>query len=353
MRKLCLVFLLLLFPVTGAAKDLSTLYRQDALRYWQTRYPSNIQYNFRNVILPVLSPQERLRLSSVQLLFPLVGAGGGDPLEFYSYIDQTGPKVAMPILSIKFFDDLAIAYAWLWANGYSIETVSDYVATLKYNDPTKFQGSKYPQPFDALNVPANALDNSDVDDLSQKILKSAMVWILSHELGHIFYGHPGYGPNISAEQARRNEEQADRFATELMRRIGVAPLGMANFFTVASHWWANRGDFSSDQAWRYYLEHQTHPLTAGRLKALAQDIEASAPIFARKEPNYSSALKSVLFASGEITKMAKLLEDEYLQRSVRAKARCIAEQGMSLAPRHPQAAWPGKFQKCMQKAMSQ
>ncbi|MFC1863100.1 hypothetical protein ACFL1Z_04050 [Thermodesulfobacteriota bacterium] len=352
MRKLNLIFVLLLFPVIAGAKDLSTLYSQDTLSYWQTRYPKNIQHNFLNVIMPILNSNEKNILSSTKLVFPLIGEHGGDPLEFYSYFDQSGPKVAMPILSIKFFDDLAIAYAWLWVNRYSIETVSDYVATLKYNDHNKFHLSKYPQPLDALNIPRNALENSDVDDLSQKILKSAMIWILNHELGHIYHRHPGYGPDVSAEQAQKNEEQADRFATELMRRIGVAPIGMANFFTVASHWWSNRGDFTSDQAWRYYLENKTHPLTAGRLKMLAQDIQESAKVFVRKEPNYPSALQGVLNASGDISKIAKLLEDTKLQRSIRAKAMCITELGLSLAPRYPHEIWPIGYQKCIAREMN-
>ena len=40
--------------------------------------------------------------------------------------------VTMSAASLKFFDDFCVAIAWLQANGYSIETASDYVSMLKY-----------------------------------------------------------------------------------------------------------------------------------------------------------------------------------------------------------------------------
>jgi hypothetical protein len=345
MKRIYLLCILLLIPIQTAAKDLSNLYEPNTLVYWQGRYPKNIQYNFENVIRANLEPKERTRLKSVQLKFPLVGINN-DPLAFYSFPAGHPPLVVVPILSVKFFDDLAIAYSWLTESGYSAETVIDFVSMLKYGKADWFPGGRYPQPMRALRVPANALDNPNVDKISQNILKSAMIWILAHELGHIYYRHPDYG-SVPAEQAQRNEEESDRFATEIMRRIGVAPIGMGIFLTVAVHWWQNRGDVDTDEAWRYYVETATHPLTAHRMRTLAALLQEYAEDFARKEDNYYTALQAVRNAARDISSIARLLEDEDMQKSIKVRARCLRIQPNSLVPRFPNVNPPSEFLRCL------
>ncbi len=345
MKKIYLLCILLLIPIQVAGKDLSNLYEPDTLAYWQGRYSRNIQFNFENVIRSNLEPKELTALKTVQLKFPLVGINK-DPLAFYSYPGGHPPLVTLPILSVKFFDDLGIAYSWLTGSGYSAETMIDYVSMLKYGKPDWFLQSRYPQPMRALRVPVNALDNRNVDDNSQKILKSALVWILVHELGHIYYRHPDYG-SVPAEQAQKNEEESDRFATEIMRRIGVAPIGMGIFLTVAVHWWQNRGDFDTEEAWRYYLETATHPLTAHRMRTLAGLIQGSAEDFVRKEPNHDVALQAVQDAARKVAGIARLLEDQDIQKNIKVRARCLKSQPDSLAPRFPNTNPSPEFLKCL------
>ena len=345
MKKIYLSCILLLIPIQVASKDLSNLYEPNTLVYWQGRYSKNIEYNFENVIRANLEPKELAALKTAQLKFPPVGVNK-DPLAFYSFPRGYPPLVVLPILSVKFFDDLAIAYSWLTESGYSAETMIDYVSMLKYGKPDWFPDSRYPQPMRALRVPANALDNPNIDKNSQNILKSAIVWILAHELGHIYYRHPDYG-RVSAEQAQKNEEDSDRFATEIMRRIGVAPIGMGIFLTVAVHWWQNRGDVDTEEAWRYYLETATHPLTAHRMRTLAGLIQGSAEDFARKEPNYNVALQAVRDAAEKITGIARFLEDQDLQKNIKIRAHCLKLQPNPLAPRSPNTNPSPEFLKCL------
>lgn len=330
---LAVLLMALLLPLSLAGKDLSGLYDQSTLNYWQGRYSKNLLWNYRNTILPVLTQQERKTLKGLRIRFPLVGQIGGDPLEYYSGFDRGLPVVVIPILSVKFFDDLAIAMAWLDANGYSMGTVTDWVAILKYLPPRSFPGGRYLPPLRTLQIPPNATRNPKVDALSQKILKSAIIWILGHELGHIFYRHPGYGRGASAEQIQANEIQADRFATEMMRRIGVAPVGLAFFFTIAIHWLPNRSDFSTQRAWRDFISKANHPLSTERLRKLAVQINGNAQDFARKEPNYSNALRAIYSAAKEIDKLSRFLANEELQGTIKRKALLTSQLPDPFKPR--------------------
>ena len=325
-----LAMIMLLIPLAASSKDLSSMYDQATLSYWHTRYPGNTEWNFENLILGKLTPEERATVGDVKLRFPLKAEGeiAGEPLAFYA----TAPPraITIPILSIKFFDDLSVAFAWLEENRYSTETVIDYLSMLKYQQATNFPNGHYPAPLAALNIHDNALKNPLVDDLSQKILKSAIVWIMAHELAHIYYRHPGYQGDVSVSQ--ENEKQADRFANEIMRRIGVPPIGMSYFFLFSVHLTLHRGDFDTDKAWNDYVKKtSTHPLSADRLQTLASDLQRRAEDFTKTETDRQAALRRVQYAASQIAGIAKLIGDPDMQKSMRAKG--LATNLDYLAPR--------------------
>lgn len=330
MRSVSLVMIMLMIPLASFGRDLSSMYDSATLAYWKTRYPANTEWNFENLILAKLKPDERAAVGNVALRFPLAAEGraAGDPLAFYA--SAPPPAITMPVLSIKFLDDLSVAFAWLEVKGYSTETVADYLAMLKYRDARDFPGGRYPAPFSALRIPDNALDDPMVDDLSQKILKSAIVWIMAHELAHIYYRHPGNQGDVTVSQ--ENEKQADRFANEILRRIGVPPIGMSYFFVFAANYTPHRGDFGSDREWKDFLSQKsTHPLTAERLQALASDLEKRAEDFTKTEPDRKAALQRVRYTAGQIAGIAKLIGDPDMQKSMRAKG--LATDLDVLAPR--------------------
>ncbi|MCP3871880.1 MAG: hypothetical protein GY699_01800, partial [Desulfobacteraceae bacterium] len=258
-----------------------------------------------------LTPKERRAIGKVNLTFPLIVPKQNAPINFYATNQPRG--ILMPILSVKLFDDVAIASAWLMFNGYSQNTVYDYMSIIKYNNPKSFPGHRYPLPLKALQIPANALKDSRVDSLSQQILKSAIVFILAHELGHLRYNHPGY--DIPLDQARKNELEADDFALELMRRIGVPPFGMTHFFLTAFYMSVHRGDFSSDKEWEIYLrEKSTHPLSPGRIRGLTSKLRKHRRAFARTQPDLNKGIKQINYIALQLDGIADILGDKKIQK---------------------------------------
>jgi len=334
MRKIFLLNVFFIWFVTmGAhAKDLSNMYSIDVLSAKKQRYAPNIQWNWDNLVIGSLTWQEKSKIGGVSLEFPVFAEGKvkGDPMAFYS--SPAHGVVTIPILSVKFLDDLSIAFAWLEENGYSTETVLEYLTMLKYSNANKFPGRVYPDPLKALCIPANALDNPRVDDLAQKILKSAIVWIMAHELGHVYFKHAGYGGSVSISQ--KNEIQSDAFATEIMRRVGVAPAGMAYFFLFVTHWVPSRGDFASDSEWNGYLTKKaTHPLTSKRMQIMANDLNSKAADFSRIEIDRYASIQRVKYIASQIEGVARILGDLDFQKSIKIKG--LMTDLEALRPRKP------------------
>ncbi len=323
----------LLLPLAALAqkpKDLSELYDKGTLEYWHTRYPISTQRIFNEGMLPVFNVAEKRVLANIDLQFPLRPTGEyyGDPLALYA----GGNTVTMPISSLKFFDDLCVAYAWLWANDYSLETVNDYVAMLKYSDPEKFSGGRYPQPLKALHIPENALQNPKVDELALRFFNSARAFMLAHELGHIYHRHPGYGPNVTKEQARENETEADEFALDIMRRAATIPMGMGLFFQATACWLPNRWDFESEEAWEAYQDTSTHPLNADRLESLAIMLNEADDDFTPGRKGNPADREIIRFIAMGIADVAQWLKDLDLQHSMVISA--LETTPAALAPRH-------------------
>jgi len=289
-----LVAVIVALPGAAAAADLSNLYDQSTLEYWQGRYSTSTQRTLDLILKN--NPAYRERLAGVQLALPLFaeGADRGNALQFWStYPSQ--PTVHLPVLSLKFLDDLSTAYAWLDVNGYAVETVSNYVAMVAYRRPADFPGQRFPQPLTAL-IPndGNPLGNQRVNDLSLAILVSARAFIIGHELGHIYYTHVPYQAlpaDTRAAKSQSNEIQADQFGLELLRSTGLPPLGMILYFMAAANW-----DPSTPT---------THPLTGDRLKALAQQLHSNADGFAHGDP---SELARVEFVAQGLATIADDLE---------------------------------------------
>lgn len=318
MTRAALMVILLAWPLVSPAADLSGMYGEELLRHWQGRYHRSIFGNLKEVIWPVLDESERAALAGVALEVPLPNElpqeGRGDPFLFYATVDQ---KVVMPTLSVNFFADLCAASAWLDLKGYETTAVTDYIAMLKYNRTVQH----YPVPFEALGVPEEAWEDPVVSETAQTCLGTGIIFILTHELGHIYHGHRGY-EGISREQAQRNEAAADAFAIDIMRRIGDMPAGMAHWLLFATYWAANRADFTTEEEWKVHLrDENTHPLTGTRLRLVAAEMRDAANDFARSAPDYQVAVRAALSIAKEMEIIAGLLDNSDLQQFIAYRGR--------------------------------
>jgi Peptidase U49 len=326
----------LLLAPPALAKNMASLYDDATLAHWQPRFAEGIRWNVDHVIWPRLDVSERQRLAGVNLCFPLRGPSG-DPLEFYARLgvaddacaDLSPPVVVLPTASIKFFDDLAVAHAWLWRQGYGPDTALEYASMLKYGEPARF-GGRYPAPLAALQIPDDALADPVVEQRAQDLLKSALVFLMLHELGHVLFGHPGYDA-ISAAEAQANEQDADRFALSVMRRIGVAPFGMVFWFQTAAYLAPNRGDFASDAAHAAWLRDTTHPVTDDRLRAIAAELRQSPEDFALEFADQESGRLAILSTADDIELVADVMADLGVQRLIARRGRLT--EPSALAPR--------------------
>lgn len=329
----CVVWLALVGP--AQAGDVSGLYDDRLLRYWGSITPADIQAVYQRDIRRVLTVEERTRLEGLELLFPLRCADGR--LEPFCYITHAlpdgRPAISLSITSLRLFGDLALAIAWLQLQGYAIDTPVNYLTMLKYQEPDEFPGGRFPPPLDALGIPDDVRDDAEVMGLFGKIYTSAIVFVLLHELGHVLYGHAGYGPDVPRAQAQANEAAADAFALDVLARLAYPPLGMVYLFTLMAHWEPNRWNFDSEAAYQTHLNNATHPLTADRLRGLARSVVEKASDFARAEPDYAAALTRMHSVGAEIERLADFMEDRDVQEGIIRIGR--ATHLASLKPRQP------------------
>jgi hypothetical protein len=231
----------------GGIDDVSGLYDRQTLQYWSERYRVSTGKILDQVIAPVLLSEERRALGRVQILYPLPGEDrrASAPFGYHSVSDAASGKIVLPVLSLKFLDDLCTAYAWLQIHDYSLETISDYVAMLKYQNLQSL-----PQVLPTLGIPVDALSDKRVDELALGHFVTARTFILAHELGHLRFRHAG--------SSIANEHEADAFAIDVMQRTPLPPLGIMVFFMADAH-----------MAQYPPSPNATHPLSADRLRALA------------------------------------------------------------------------------------
>ena len=316
------------------------LYDDALLNKWQASFEEDITWNYKNVILPKLTRAEKAKLDNVKILFPLKGAGQ-EPFEFYA----ANGSVFIPVLSLRFFADLMLATAWLERSGYTSETVQQYVGMLRYSDKSTFKGGIFPRPLDALGIPANVRDDKRVMQTFNNAYSSAMIFLLCHELGHVVHNHPGY-IGVDTADTRANEAQADSFALEVMRRIGVVPAGAMFWFVNLTRFEQHRSDVSSDKEWKKVLDARTHPLTSDRLERLAALMEKSAPDFARTQSDTAKGLLLVRSIAAQIRVVSQTLTNQGIHRLYREQA--LTTKPEMLAPRRTLAyeavaASGGKF----------
>ncbi|MCH7965710.1 MAG: hypothetical protein IH852_17435 [Bacteroidetes bacterium] len=303
MNKFIIIYLLSLMMVNSYGQEqthsqydfISYLYEYSDLEYWQDQYSENVRWNFRNVIFENLTRDERKFIGYVDMELPLLNKGGCEPFSF-SYSINEGIIIA-PIIAIKFFDDLSIAHSWLLKNGYATNTINVYTLMLKYLNPTK--DDRWPPPLSVLGIPDNWKDDPEVDNISQNNLKNIVVFEIAHQLGHIYQGddaqinksytqqvNDAYTQKVNDAYTRKvnDEINADYFAVELFRRLGIPPTGIDQYFLIQSILAPNPYEFNKTSDYEdFVLNNICHPITSERLNSLASELESKLYEFIRFE----------------------------------------------------------------------
>ncbi len=219
-----LLFLIFLSGKSLAA-DFSLLYPPDQLIKAQETYIKSIQTLLFQDIRPYLSINEWQTLSKTKVNLPLQS----NKYDLFNYsTNLTSGKIIIPTLSIKFFDDLSVAFSWYEHYQLDKREIINYI--------TKIYESNHPPipPLLALGIPENAREiNVIVNTDAQKTLKSALIFLILHNLGHCHFHHTQYSI-ISNQRIQLQEKQADEFALEVMARMHILPQGMVHWFTVTA-----------------------------------------------------------------------------------------------------------------------
>ena len=327
MKKYLGLLILLILPGLAWAGNWNGFYDQKTLQYWSQQMPPGIRANLEEVVWPKLTPEERQALQGVTLALPLEEAQKNHPMNFYSLAQGQEKIIVLPISSLRFLGDLALAYVWLNQNGYSLDPITEYLAMLKYQWPRNLAGRPY-RPLEVLGIPKNAGADPKVQKAFQEIFGSAVVFIMAHELGHLYYQHRDYG-DISAAQARTQEEAADGFALEIMRRVGEAPLGIYVFFSILAH----LEPYAGDAGYLQYRTRTTHPLSTARIRTLLTAVERESPDFVRTSPHPLKTQADLQKIAAELAVVAQVLDDQGVQAILRQKG--LTAKPESLGPRRP------------------
>jgi len=298
------ILLLLFLTATLVAaptptRDYTRMYPQETLQRVSEVYGANISGALYGEIKQQLLPAELRSLARVDLQQPWDHVR--DPFEF-SANASTG-VMRFPAFSVKFLDDLAIASAWFERKGCNKEAILDYAAALDYSD------QYLPSLLRALQVPDNAYElDHYVDDVSQKVLKSAIAFILLHELGHIHHNHVRYS-GMDPARIRREEVQADQFALNVLRRMRLPPMGMAVWFTALSM----RDPLVEGSP------SQTHPLTAERMQAIADTLRQHPEDFIEPDNRERWDADTVRGIAADFDVLAESLRDPDLRHLVKLR----------------------------------
>lgn len=303
--------LVVLFSATLAvAQSELPIYSDAQLREASKAYSANLGGVWNTDLIQKLSPARRASVAGVALNTPLrAQVRENNQLVFLNapftyFADSAALQVTIPILSIKFLDDISTATAWLAARNCAPALALDYVGMIGHQDPARQPTGRFPTPLAAFNIPDDVLkQDSVVYDDSGKLLKSGIYFMMAHELAHVLYQHPGSSPGPEG-QAR--EILADAFAMEVMRDIGVPPAGTVMLFGGHIRYVDPASDTSV----------LSHPVSTRRLEAVAQYIKRNLTAFARLQ---SSPVSTMQVAS-DLEGIARNLDDVEWQKALRNRS---------------------------------
>jgi hypothetical protein len=231
-------------------------------------FHSYVHALFTEDLLGQLRLRERAALSDVRLV--LIEGVVENPLAAGAIVTER--TIYLPVQTLVFLDDLAAVAGWLSRQGCSFEPAALYAGMLVSKPPPAGR-TTYPNPRAAFNLGDDVWNDPFVKTTSNQVFKTAVFFTLAHELGHIRLRHRPYDA-VATAKALEQEMQADAYAIEAMRHVGVPPVGMFHFFTVLSRMEAS--------------VPESHPLSGSRLLQIAVALEEAPHDFV--PPNESASV---------------------------------------------------------------
>ena len=244
----------------------------------------NITLMITEDIAAVVPESMRARAARIGVVFE---ARAAHPLYFYARPDAG--TVHVPIASVRFVDDLATLVAWVDRKGCAPEYVQTYLWALLR------EGRALPPPLAAFGIDRDAaLADPWVNDVSGKILKSALFFIFAHEVGHLLLGHTG---GLEGADSQAQEIAADAFALDRFAALGTPPAGIVLYF-MATRWLEPGAAAAGDI---------THPVSPDRLRAVADRLAADPAAFSFSEPDPAAGRARVETFAAEFRTMADMM----------------------------------------------
>lgn len=291
-------------PATPAKAE---MYSDEALSADRSRLAARIVELHRRLTLPQHLPTDGGWLAEVPLVPQELGPRG-HPLGFAS----DGHRVFVPLVGLKFIEDLTMAYAWRYRTDRSLEPFDVYLAMLRYRPERDWPDGRYMDPLEAFGVPELIWERDRaVGELGTALRNEAWAFILGHELGHLYHRHPG-NLRVAPAESQANEREADAFAFAIFDRTHEIPLGAVLYFQATVAFFANRADAASDEAFaRWQRDTATHPVNAQRLLDMAQRMRASA-----REETDPGRREALQFIAVRLTLFADGLDDPAMQQAI-------------------------------------
>jgi hypothetical protein len=308
------VLLCIALATNALTADWSSLYDANRLESERGGLAKDVDLVVAQEIQPFLTGSQAHAFSKLQLDLPAIGELEPNPLDFYSAHPR---HITLPLLTVAFVEDMAQAYAWLWANHYSSLTVDEYLGMLRNRAPGDFPAGRYPTPLEALHIPANALDNAAVAQMAQRVRATALTFMLLHQFGHLSYRTAAEQAAMRHDPIEAAEEHADAFALEIMKKNSEIPAGLLMLLHGMLYLPA--------------APSKAHPVTVRRLDAIADFLDMRVREFAEGQPDRRLITIAIQSLASHIRRAAGFLSDD-------AGQKLWAEQGSqttisSLAPR--------------------
>lgn len=311
------------------------IYSNSTIREWEPEFHAAIQDNYTRMFQPKLNNEEAQQLRRVRLDFP------SDPesvlFNFHSRSDGT---VVMPVASLLLLKDLATAQAWLDLSGYSAQTVLDYLSIIRQGRLVNWPDAER-LPLQALGIPTDALKNQRVLEKRNDILDKSIFFILGHELGHLLQGFSAQadcdtnekrGIRCDFQKLQKSESDADAFAVDMFRRMGLVPSSSNFFFVINSRLLLMPFEFKGELEWQQYAKGQKHPLDSARISNVAALIKGQRDAFARGFASPELGALKVDKSVNDLRILASLIDDRDLSGMQIAWAKSLEPE--DIKPRH-------------------